>query len=196
MHGLALHACERCACACGEGSREHWRGVRRAQQWAVARAAGVCGRRAAGARCAVGRTGQHTTARGATSTWRFERGSGRLNSKFKGPSFKASAQLSNPPNSPAPGAAVCSRPAHGTARACCAPAAQTCCALPRALCPARTWPASLGSVRRTRTRTDFGRHAAHALGRDALTCSVGEPVKARLPLSLQPRASHRLACPH
>ena len=28
--------------------------------------------------------------------------SGRLNSKFKGPSFKASAQLSNPPKSPAP----------------------------------------------------------------------------------------------
>eukprot|EP00964_Phaeocystis_antarctica_P148062 scaffold114803_cov69-Phaeocystis_antarctica.AAC.4 len=37
----------------------------------------------------------------------------------------------------APRAPVCSRPAHGTARACCAPAAQTCCALPRALCPRR-----------------------------------------------------------
>ena len=122
MHGLALHACERCACACGEGSREHWRGVRRAQQWAVARAAGVCGRRAAGARCAVGRTGQHTTARGA-STWRFERVSGRLNSKFKGPSFKSSAHLSNPPKSPAPAqrcaAPSCPRHSARLLRACC-----------------------------------------------------------------------------
>ena len=53
------------------------------------------------------------------------------------------------------------RPAHGTARACCAPAAHTCCALPRALCPARTWPASLGSLRRTRT-TAFARRPCRA----------------------------------
>ena len=84
---------------------------------------------------------------------------GPLNFEFKRP------LTSNSLKSPSAGAArsgVLPRPAHGTARACCAPAAQTCCALPRALCPARTWPASLSSLRRTRKRTAFARRPCRA----------------------------------
>jgi len=72
----------------------------------------------------------------------------------------------------------CPRHSARLLRACC----PTLLHAPAAYCPARTWPASLDSLCRTHTRTAFaGRHAeqAHALGRGAPTCSVGDPVKVR-----------------
>ena len=128
MHGLALHGLRANAVRLRVRRRElREAGQVRAGHKARGRAQQVCAAGAQQARAVPWAGREHTGARGA-STWRFERGSGRLNSKFKGPSFKASAQLSNPPKSPAPAQRCASRPAHGTARACCAPAAHTCCA--------------------------------------------------------------------
>ena len=79
---------------------------------------------------------------------------------------------------------VRARPAaHGTARACSAPAAQPCCM--RLLPNARRAPAQLPwapFAARTHAHRCGRRHAqqAHAAkSRDAPTCSVGEPVKVR-----------------
>ena len=71
MHGLALHACERCACACGEGSREHWRGVRRATVGCGARSRCVRQARSRRALCR-GQDGKHTAA--LQGTWADLRG--------------------------------------------------------------------------------------------------------------------------
>ena len=107
MHGLALHGLRANAVRLRVRRRElREAGQVRAGHKARGRAQQVCAAGAQQARAVPWAGREHTGARGA-STWRFERVSGRLNSKFKGPSFKASAHLSNPPKSPAPGAAVC-----------------------------------------------------------------------------------------
>ena len=110
MHGLALHGLRANAVRLRVRRRElREAGQVRAGHKARGRAQQVCAAGAQQARAVpwAGRGSTPLRAAPALGELREFEVSGRLNSKFKGPSFKASAHLSNPPKSPAPGAAVC-----------------------------------------------------------------------------------------
>ena len=110
MHGLALHGLRANAVRLRVRRRElREAGQVRAGHKARGRAQQVCAAGAQQARAVpwAGRGSTPLRAAPALGDLREFEVSGRLNSKFKGPSFKASAHLSNPPKSPAPGAAVC-----------------------------------------------------------------------------------------
>ena len=184
MHGLALHGLRANAVRLRVRRRElREAGQVRAGHKARGRAQQVCAAGAQQARAVpwAGRGSTPLRAAPALGDLREFEVSGRLNSKFKGPSFKASAHLSNPPKSPAPGAAVCfpSCPRHSARllRAC-----RT--HLLRAPQPTVARGAHLasvpGSLHRMHMRT-ARRHAeqAHALGRDAPTCFLSDPMKVR-----------------
>ena len=184
MHGLALHGLRANAVRLRVRRRElREAGQVRAGHKARGRAQQVCAAGAQQARAVpwAGRGSTPLRAAPALGDLREFEVSGRLNSKFKGPSIKSSAHLSNPPKSPAPGAAVCfpSCPRHSARllRAC-----RT--HLLRAPQPTVARGAHLasvpGSLHRMHMRT-ARRHAeqAHALGRDAPTCFLSDPMKVR-----------------
>ena len=110
----------RCACACGEGSRENWRGVRRAQQLG-------CGARSRVAQQARSRRALCRGQGGRSAYWRGRdfadlRSADALNEEIsEDREFKASADL----KSPSPGAArtgvlpSCPRHSARLLRACC-----------------------------------------------------------------------------
>jgi len=97
--------------------------------------------------------------------------------KIQGPSFKASAQLSNPPKSPAP-AQRCAPVLPTAQRAPAARLPRTPAARATAHCCARRTPRQCSRLPSPHAHAHHSQACrAHALGRDAPTCFLSDPVK-------------------